>query len=127
MGWKFIVKYSFILYVALVLSGIPIGYIMADIDPSGSKVPSWLVAYKYLASFLICLVFFFFFVKKQTENSLRYGIQVVLIVIVLSSLIELLIFKQIDYFSLLLDLSLMILPLFLWVGISFWKSKKGQP
>ena len=53
MNWKIIAKYSLTLYVALILSGIPIGYLMAGIDPSGVNVPDWLIVYNYLAISII--------------------------------------------------------------------------
>lgn len=60
MNLKVIAKYFMIIYALLVLSGVPIGYIMADIDPTGKNVPSWLVAYKYLAVFLLVVYVFIF-------------------------------------------------------------------
>lgn len=46
---KVILRYGILLYVLLVLSGIPMGYIIAKIDPLGMGVPNWLILYKYLA------------------------------------------------------------------------------
>jgi hypothetical protein len=116
MNWKVLIKYSLVLYVALVISGIPIGYLMADIDPSGVNVPDWLVAYKYSAAFLICFVGFIYLTKTENDKPFIHGLFIVFIISGISSAFELLIFPEIDYLSWLFDLLLILCSLILGAG-----------
>ncbi len=121
MNWKTLIQYSLILYLALIISGIPIGYLMADIDPSGLNVPSWLMVYKYLAIFFISLMCFVFLAKKQKEKPFKHGFVIILIVTGLSSIIDVLIFPDLDYFGWLLDLIIILLALV--IGLSIYKKR----
>lgn len=121
MNWKVIVKYSLALYVSLIISGIPIGYLMADIDPSGVRIPDWLIVYKYFALFLISLMCFVILARKQDDRPFLHGLLIILIVNGISLIIDFLIFPEVDFFSFFLDLFLILFSLILGVGVTLLK------
>lgn len=121
MNWKIIAKYSLTLYVALILSGIPIGYLMAGIDPSGVNVPDWLIAYNYLAISIISLICFIFLANKLKDKLFKHGVIVVLIVSLLSLIIDFLVFSKVDYFIWMLDLVVLLISMVLVIGFSSLK------
>lgn len=123
MDFKVITKCCLALYFLLVVSGIPIGFIMAEVDPSGSNVPKWLVVYKYLAVFLISAILFYFLTKKQKSKPFAHGIVIVLLVTGVSAVVDFLIFPEVDYFGWLLDFSLILASLTTSYGISLLQRK----
>lgn len=118
MNLKVIAKYFMIIYALLVLSGVPIGYIMADIDPTGKNVPSWLVAYKYLAVFFISCICFYFFIRTQGNKPLVHGFIIILLVSGVSSVVDYLIYSEFDLFGFLPDFSIIAFSLFVCFGLS---------
>lgn len=126
MNLKMIAKCSLVLYVSLVLSGIPIGYFIADIGLSRWDVPIFIIFYKYVAIFLISTICFYFLTKSCEYRPLLHAIIVLLLMSGVSSIADYFIFSEIDYFVWLVDFSLVVFSLLIGYWLSFLQKARSK-
>lgn len=115
MDFKFIAKYSVLLYLSLMLSGVPIGYFVDDIDSSGGTFPSQVIFYKYAAIFFISVLCFYFLAKSSKSRPFFHGLIVVFLVSAFSLFVDVALLTEIDLLLWFIDVGLVFVSLFIGI------------
>lgn len=118
MDFKVIAKYSLLLYLSLMLSGIPIGYFFEDIDQSGEKFPSWVVFYKYAVIFSISILCFYFLEKSSKSMPATHGVFVIFFVSAFSFIVDFTMSIKFNFLLWFTDVGIVFLSLIVLHGAS---------
>lgn len=118
MDFKVIVKYSMMISLLLVLSGVPLGFFIEDSTNLENEFLGWIVFYKYTSIFFIGFICFYFLGKSNAKNPLVNGIMIVLVSSLGGVAIELIIVYQVNYNIWLINAILMFFSLIIGYGAS---------
>lgn len=96
MNWTAALGYSLLLYLLQIISGVPIGMVIATTGLEPHVNPTWLVTTTYITNASIYLLFFVYIAKKYPKHILRTCFSIGLITINVSAAISYITF---NYFN----------------------------
>jgi len=95
VNWKQVGIFSLVLFLALVTSGIPFGYMLGSNKSWEYELPTWYPYAKLLSSFFFAFVVFIIMAVKYHIKPFFHAFCIFILVTIVSIVLELILIKQI--------------------------------
>ena len=125
MNWKQVSIFSLILFLALVASGIPFGYMIGSNESWKNELPTWYPYAQWLTSFFIGFVVFIVMTVKYPIKPYAHAFYIVILVTIVSTVLELIIIQHIVFTHFIIETILLLLALVFGASIGKYLNKKA--